>query len=77
MTPTRQALLKRLENFRMVPGHGPDVNNMSDEKLETYVKALESVFKKAFEEEDEDDDDRAADRSNTGNESDGLEQGAN
>ncbi|MBG9944382.1 hypothetical protein ABE237_16970 [Brevibacillus formosus] len=61
MTPTRQVLLKRLANFRTVPGHGADVNNMSDEKLETYVKALESMFKKAFEEEYEEDNYREAD----------------
>ncbi|WP_429842755.1 hypothetical protein [Brevibacillus sp. FIR094] len=57
MTPARQDLLKRLANFQTVPGHGPNINSMSDEKLETYVKALESMFKKAFEEEDEDDND--------------------
>lgn len=34
---------------------------MSDEKLETYVKALESMFKKAFEEEYEEDNYREAD----------------
>ncbi|MGK5511763.1 hypothetical protein [Brevibacillus formosus] len=49
MTPTRQELLKRLANFRTVPGHGMDVNKMSDEELETYVKAIESMFNKAIE----------------------------
>lgn len=54
MTSTRQALLKRLDNFSTVPGHGPDVAKMSDEKLELYVGILESVFEEAFNEPDND-----------------------
>jgi hypothetical protein len=61
VTATRQALLKRLQNFRTVPGHGPDISKMSDEQLEKYVSILESTFKMAFEEEGDDGIDRAAD----------------
>lgn len=61
MTPTRQYLLKRLQNFRTVPGHGPDISEMSDEQLEKYVSILESTFKMAFEEEGYDEIDRTAD----------------
>ncbi|MGG7222878.1 hypothetical protein ACQXR1_21795 [Bacillus sp. ATD] len=53
----REYLLKRLtEDFRMVPGHGPDLSKMTDEELEKRLKFLESAFKMAWEEEDEEGD---------------------
>ncbi|WHH59149.1 hypothetical protein [Petroclostridium sp. X23] len=43
----RYLLLERLNNFVMVPGHGPDIENMSNEDLELYVKMLERLASKA------------------------------
>lgn len=55
MVSRREYLLKHLtEDFRMVPGHGPDLSKMTDEKLENRLKFLESAFKMAWEEEEED-----------------------
>ncbi|MCY9144736.1 hypothetical protein [Bacillus sp. T9C1] len=55
MVSRREYLIKRLtEDFRMVPGHGPDLSKMTDEELEKRLEFLESAFKMAWEEEDED-----------------------
>ena len=40
----RDELLKRLGNFQMVPGHGPDIDTQTDEELELFVEILESMF---------------------------------
>ncbi|MFC7799081.1 hypothetical protein ACFTRE_18710 [Bacillus subtilis] len=54
----REYLIKRLtEDFRMVPGHGPDFSQMTDEELEKQLRFLESAFEMAWEEDIEDDDD--------------------
>ncbi|MGR0289767.1 hypothetical protein ACUWE6_22435 [Bacillus subtilis subsp. subtilis] len=53
----REYLIKRLtEDFRMVPGHGPDLSKMTDEELEKRLRFIESAFKMAWEEEDEEED---------------------
>ncbi|MCY9734654.1 hypothetical protein M5X17_13015 [Paenibacillus alvei] len=57
MTEKRKGLLKRLENFRAVPGHGPDIEAKTDDELELYVKLLESMFERAFAEKDNGGDD--------------------
>ncbi|MGG1189077.1 hypothetical protein ABE189_18995 [Bacillus subtilis] len=57
MVSRREYLLKRLtEDFRMVPGHGPDLSKMTDEELEKRLKFLESALKMAWEEEEEEED---------------------
>ncbi|MCY8307193.1 hypothetical protein MOC96_00290 [Bacillus vallismortis] len=54
----REYLIKRLtEDFRMVPGHGPDLSKMTDEELEKRLGFLESAFKMAWEEEEDEDED--------------------
>lgn len=58
LTPKRGALLKRLERFRMVPGHEPDLSKMTDDELEQRAELFENLFKLAYK---EDDNDRAAD----------------
>lgn len=58
MVSRREYLIKRLtEDFRMVPGHGPDFSQMTDEELEKQLRFLESAFEMAWEEDIEDDDD--------------------
>jgi hypothetical protein len=47
----RQKLLERAKDFKFVPGHGPDIEDMSDEQLEKYVNLMESIFNKVFESE--------------------------
>ncbi|WP_339235386.1 hypothetical protein NSS75_01060 [Bacillus sp. FSL K6-1012] len=54
MASRRGYLIKRLtEDFRMVPGHGPDLSKMTDEELEKRLRFLESAFKMAWEEDEE------------------------
>lgn len=48
----RKDLLKRASNFKTVPGHGPSLEEMSNEKLEKYVTMLEKTFEEAFGEEE-------------------------
>ncbi|MEK4388163.1 hypothetical protein MHI19_01065 [Bacillus sp. FSL M7-1004] len=58
MASRREYLIKRLtEDFRMVPGHGPDFSKMTDEKLEKQLRFLESAFEMAWEEEGEEEED--------------------
>lgn len=57
MIEKRKGLLKRLENFRSVPGHGPDIDAKTNDELELYVKLLESMFERAFAEKDNGEDD--------------------
>ncbi|UNM82435.1 hypothetical protein QNK07_01065 [Bacillus subtilis] len=53
----REYLIKRLtEDFMMVPGHGPDFSQMTDEELEKQLRFLESAFEMAWEEDIEDED---------------------
>lgn len=44
----RDELLKELNNYRFVPGHGPDYGKMSNDKLRKVLK----TFKKIFEEDE-------------------------
>ncbi|WII36838.1 hypothetical protein [Paenibacillus thiaminolyticus] len=53
MTERRKELLKRLENFKVVPGHGPDINAKTDDELELYLSLLETMFKRAFSQADD------------------------
>lgn len=53
----RTQLLKRANQFRFVPGHGPDFSKMTYDTLELTVGIMESAMKKAFQEKDEFDDD--------------------
>ncbi|AWM42729.1 hypothetical protein SJY89_19745 [Bacillus velezensis] len=57
MTEKRKKLLEKLSDFRMVPGHGPDLSAMTDEQLEKQLWFLETAFKMAWEEEDNEDGD--------------------
>ncbi|GEK27433.1 hypothetical protein [Bacillus spizizenii] len=58
MASRREYLIKRLtEDFRMVPGHGPDFSQMTDEELEKQLIFLESAFEMAWEEEGEEEED--------------------
>ncbi|WP_430742663.1 hypothetical protein [Bacillus atrophaeus] len=57
MASRREYLIKRLtEDFRMVPGHGPDLSKMTDEELEKRLRFLEFAFKMAWEEDNEEED---------------------
>ncbi|KZE67039.1 hypothetical protein AWM68_19730 [Fictibacillus phosphorivorans] len=47
----RQKLLERAKDFKYVPGHGPNLENMTNEQLKKYNNVMESVFKDAFETE--------------------------
>lgn len=54
MASRREYLIKRLtEDFMMVPGHGPDFSQMTDEELEKQLRFLESAFEMAWEEEED------------------------
>lgn len=57
LTERRKELLKRLENFKTAPGHGPDINVKTDDELELYVNLLESAFTHAFSEENDEEED--------------------
>lgn len=50
MTEKRKKLLDKLSNYRMVPGHGPDLSKMTDSQLEKQLKIYESLFRLAFSE---------------------------
>jgi NTP pyrophosphatase (non-canonical NTP hydrolase) len=52
----REELLKRASQFKAVPGHGPNLNKLTDEQLELRVQIMEFMFKEAFEDEEEEDD---------------------
>ncbi|MCY8992625.1 hypothetical protein [Bacillus atrophaeus] len=52
----RKLLLDRLSNYRMVPGHGPDLSKMTDEQLEKRLCFLESAFKIAWDEDSDEED---------------------
>ncbi|SMO54629.1 hypothetical protein [Melghirimyces algeriensis] len=45
----RDELLKRLSKFRTVPGHGPDIDEATDEELELFVSILEHMSEKGRE----------------------------
>ncbi|MEC2218812.1 hypothetical protein ACIROH_23135 [Bacillus subtilis] len=58
MASRREYLIKRLtEGFMMVPGHGPDFSQMTDEELEKQLRFLESAFEMAWEEEEDEEED--------------------
>jgi hypothetical protein len=48
LTDKRKKLLEKAQQYRRVPGHGPDFIEMSIEELEKYVRVAESMFKLAF-----------------------------
>lgn len=41
----RNELLNKLSNYKTVPGHGPDFNEMTDEELEKILELFEMIFK--------------------------------
>lgn len=47
----RGELLKRLSQYKTVPGHGPDLDKLTDEKLEFQLKLYESMFEDYFQED--------------------------
>jgi hypothetical protein len=49
----RSELLKRLSNYHTVPGHGPNISEMSDDKLESYTNMLDRMFKLAYQEKND------------------------
>lgn len=51
VTTRRKQLLERLRDYRVVPGHGPVIEDKTDDELELYVNLLETMFSKAFEED--------------------------
>ena len=57
MTEKRKKLLEKLSNFRMVPGHGPDLSTMTDEQLEKRLWFLETAFAMAWNENSEEGND--------------------
>ncbi|WP_198406530.1 hypothetical protein [Bacillus velezensis] len=57
MTEKRKKLLEKLSDFRMVPGHGPDLSTMTDEQLEKRLWFLETAFTMAWNEDSEEGDD--------------------
>jgi len=48
----REELLKKLSNFKTVPGHGPDLSEMTDKQLEFQLKLYEAMFESYFEEDE-------------------------
>lgn len=43
---TRQEILKKLEDYRFVPGHGPCLEEKTDEELLELLEFLEKLFDK-------------------------------
>jgi NTP pyrophosphatase (non-canonical NTP hydrolase) len=52
----RDLLPKSDSKREAVPGHGPNLNKLTDEQLELRVQIMEFMFKEAFEDEEEEDD---------------------
>lgn len=46
---SRDELLKRLSKFRTVPGHGPNLEEKTDEELELFVGLLEAMAERGSE----------------------------
>ncbi|BAM99117.1 hypothetical protein [Bacillus phage PM1] len=55
MCNKREKLMKKAASYTL-PGHGPDVEKMTNEELEKYVNMVEGMFKMAFGEEETEDD---------------------
>lgn len=53
----RGQLLKRLCNYHTIPGHGPNISEMSDDALELRLNMLESMFEAAYREKEIEDED--------------------
>lgn len=53
MNDRRNELLERAKKYRFVPGHGPDIDRMTDDELETLVRIMESAFRMAFRDEED------------------------
>jgi hypothetical protein len=49
----RHQLLERSNRFKFVPGHGPDINSMTNEQLEKHVNVMEKIFQDAFDKKSE------------------------
>lgn len=52
MSSKRKELLKKLSEYKIVPGHGRDLNKLTDEQLEFQLKLYESMFNEKLWEED-------------------------
>jgi hypothetical protein len=52
MNDKRKQLLERASEFRFVPGHGPDIQTMTDDELERWITIMEKTFELAFSEKD-------------------------
>ena len=48
----RAEILKKLSNYRFVPGHGPDYRKMTDKQLLDQLHFFEVLFNERFPEED-------------------------
>lgn len=48
----RDELLMELDNYRFVPGHGPNYEKMSDDELRIMLEQFRKLFKIAFKEEE-------------------------
>ncbi len=48
----REQLLEKLKEYRWVPGHGPNIEKMSDEQLETLIKMLDGEFEGTFKDDE-------------------------
>lgn len=55
MCNKREKLMKKAASYTL-PGHGPDVEKMTNEELENYVNIIKKTFEVAFREEETEDD---------------------
>lgn len=55
MKSNREQLMKKAASYTL-PGHGPDVEKMTDEELENYVNTIKKTFEMAFGEKETEDD---------------------
>jgi hypothetical protein len=46
----RKELLKKLSNYKTVPGHGPNLAKMTDKQLEFLLKLYKTMFEESFKE---------------------------
>ncbi len=56
MSEKRQKLIEKCQQIQWVPGHGPDLKNMTDEELEKQAKfadMIEQTFVELFDEEED------------------------
>lgn len=45
---SREEILKKLSEYRFVPGHGPDYSKKTDKELLKCLQMFETMFEEAF-----------------------------